>query len=129
MRKVILLVLICFGWQTSAYAQVETDSSLFLGKSRLFISPTFSVSNRIAKDNPGLLGLVNDQYVLDWSVDMNVGYFIKNNFSIGAFISYGQNEEEITLTRDGSETTRKTFGNSITFSPNIRNYFGPRRLL
>jgi hypothetical protein len=115
-------------WSTSLKAQNDIDSTMLLGKSRLYMIPTFSVSNRDAINDQQLLRLVHDQYRLEWEVDMNVGYFVKDNFAVGAQLSYSQNQEDITYTADNKRVTERSFGQSMTFSPNIRNYYGPGRL-
>lgn len=128
MKKAIIVIFCFLGAQQSIKAQTEIDSAFLLSKSRLFIIPTFSVSNRIAENDQQLIRLVDDQYRLEWEVDMNVGYFVKDNFSVGAQLSYSQAQEEITFTQDNKQTTQNSFGHTVTFSPNIRNYYGPGRL-
>ena len=124
-NKVFFLgIFLFFGSYNMVLAQTETDSIYFLRKGRLFISPTFSVNNRIAENEEQLLRFVEDQYKLEWNVDLNVGYFFKDNFSVGAQLSYESFQEDIEYIADSKEIEVKSFGRGITFSPNIRNYFG-----
>ncbi len=124
-NKVLFLgVFFLIAGYSSLLAQSETDSIYFLRKGRLFISPTFSVNNRIAENEDQLLRFVEDQYKLNWDVDINVGYFIKDNFSAGAQLSYESSREEIKYVADSKEIEENSYGRGITFSPNIRNYFG-----
>lgn len=123
-----LLLLLTFLLTIGAKAQSEIDSSMLLSKSRLYMIPTFSVSNRDAVNDQQLLRLVHDQYRLEWEIDMNVGYFVKDNFSVGAQLSYSQNQEVITYTSDNNRVTERSYGQAMTFSPNIRNYYGPGRV-
>jgi hypothetical protein len=95
-----------------------------LRKGRLFISPTFSVNNRIAQNEDQFARFVEDQYKLEWNIDVNVGYFIKDNFGAGAQLSYSSWEEDIEYIADNKDIEVKSFGRGVTFSPNIRNYFG-----
>ncbi len=123
-KKALILGVFLLIGSYSLLAQSETDSIYFLSKGRLFISPTFSVNNRIAENDDQLLRFVEDQYKLEWNVDINVGYFIKDNFSAGAQLSYQSSREDIEYIADSKELTEKSYGRGITFSPNIRNYFG-----
>ena len=125
---VILLVLLFSVNRSGLYAQSKSDSLYFLEKGRLFISPTFSINNRTADNEEQLLRFVENQNKVDWNVDINVGYFIKDDFTIGAQLSYAFLSEEIEYLVDGETSVVKTFGQAITFSPNIRNYFGNGRL-
>lgn len=109
-------------------AQSETDSIYFLDKGRLFISPTFSVRNKTAVNEDQLLRFVKDQNRLAWDIDVNVGYFFKDNFSAGAQLSYEYWGEGIIYVADSKEIEERSFGRSVTFSPNIRNYFGLGKL-
>ena len=110
-------------------AQNPIDSTFLLAKSRLFISPTFSVSNRQAENVNQVTRQIQDQYKLNWDVQVNTGYFIKDDFSIGAQLGYGRVEEDISYTNsDNQDITEKIAGYGVNFSPNIRNYFGPGRL-
>lgn len=124
--KQYMLIFLAMLTATGLKAQTEIDSSMLLSKSRLYMIPTFSVSNRDAINDQQLLRLVHDQYRLEWEIDMNVGYFVKDNFSVGAQLSYSQNQEDITYTSDNNRVTERSFGQGMTFSPNIRNYFGNR---
>ena len=128
MKKIFVPALILLITVNNSFGQTDIDSTFLLAKSRLFFVPTFSVSNRTAVNDQQLLRLVDDQYRLTWEIDMNVGYFVKDNFSVGAQLSYAQQQEDITFTQDNTQTTQKSFGHAVTFSPNIRNYYGPRRL-
>lgn len=121
-----ILILIALLSSSGLQAQSEADSTFRLNRSRLYIIPTFSVSSRDAVNDQQLLRLVHDQYRLEWEIDMNVGYFVKDNFSVGAQISYSQNQEDISYTSDNNRVTERSFGQAMTFSPNIRNYFGSR---
>ena len=122
--KTILLLLFLFVGSYNLLAQSETDSIYFLSKSRLFISPTFSVNNRTAKNEDQLFRFIEDQNKVEWNVDVNISYFIKNDFSLGAQLSYEYSTEDIDYVADSKEIEEKSFGQSVTFSPNIRNYFG-----
>jgi hypothetical protein len=121
-------IFLFFGSYSFLLAQSEKDSTYFLSKGRLFISPTFSVSNKTAVNEDQLLRFVEDQNRLEWDIDINVGYFIKDNFSVGAQLSYQFSKEDITYVADSKEITERSNGQSITFSPNIRNYFGLGKL-
>ena len=126
--KVVLFILVfCINTQDMT-AQSEIDSLYFLRKGRLFISPTFSVNNRTADNEDQFFRYVENQNKVDWNVDLNVSYFIKNNFTVGAQLSVGFLSEQIEYVIDGQNLNSKTRGETITFSPNIRNYFGSGRL-
>lgn len=120
----LLGIFLFVGSHSSLFAQSEKDSTYFLSKGRLFISPTFSVNNRIAENDDQILRFIEDQYKLEWNIDINVGYFIKDNFSAGAQLSYQSSREDIEYVADSKELTENSYGRGITFSPNIRNYFG-----
>lgn len=127
-KALFLSVILLIGSYNVLLAQSETDSIYFLSKGRLFISPTFSVNNRTAVNDDQLLRFVEDQNRLEWDIDINVGYFIKDNFSAGAQLSYQFSREDITYVADSKEITEQSYGQGITFSPNIRNYFGLGKL-
>ena len=128
-NKTFLLGIFLFvGSYSSLLAQSETDSIYFLSKGRLFISPTFSVNNRTAVNDDQLVRFVEDQNKLEWDIDLNIGYFIKDNFSVGAQLTYQFSKEDIIYVADSKEITERSNGQSITFSPNIRNYFGLGKL-
>ena len=52
---------------------------------------------------------------------------MKKNFAVGVEFSYSRNKQDISYTADNSDVTEKTAGYGLTFSPNIRNYFGNGR--
>ena len=105
-NKIFLLGIFLFvGSYSSLLAQSETDSIYFLSKGRLFISPTFSVNNRTAVNDDQLVRFVEDQNKLEWDIDLNVGYFIKDNFSVGAQLTYQFSKEDITYVADSKEIT------------------------
>ena len=79
----IILILLVFNIG-SALAQDEADTTYILTKNRLYLIPTFSVSNKIAENQNQLVRVIHDQYLLDWEVNFNVGYFVKDDFAVGA---------------------------------------------
>ena len=79
--KYLLLVLLVFNIG-HLQAQADEDSTYVLGKSRLYFIPTFSVSNKIAENQNQIVRLIHDQYLLEWEVNLNIGYFVKRNFAV-----------------------------------------------
>jgi hypothetical protein len=127
--KHLIIILLAIGLPYMAQAQKPVDSTLFLAKSRLFISPIFSVSNRQAENVNQVVRQIQNQSKLDWDVRINTGYFVNDNFSVGAQLGYGRLQEDISYTNsDSQDITEKTAGYAVNFSPNIRNYFGPGKL-
>ena len=122
----IILILLVFNIG-SVLAQDEADTTYILTKSRLYLIPTFSVSNKIAENQNQLVRVIHDQYLLDWEVNFNVGYFVKDDFAVGAEVSYGRRKEDISYTADNKDVTENSAAYAVTFSPNIRNYFGTGR--
>jgi len=121
---IIILLLFNIG---SALAQDKADTTYILTKSRLYLIPTFSVSNKIAENQNQVVRVIHDQYLLEWEVNFNIGYFFKDNFAVGAEISYGRRNEDISYTADNQDVTENSAGYAVTLSPNIRNYFGTGR--
>lgn len=127
--KHLLIIVLAMSSTYVVKAQNPTDSTFFLAKSRLFISPIFSVKNRQAENVNQLVRQVQDQYKLEWDVRINTGYFVSDNFSVGAQLGYARIEEDISYTNsDNQDIREKTAGYGVNFSPNIRNYFGTGRL-
>jgi hypothetical protein len=109
-----------------AMAQEQDSVKYKLSKSRFFITPTFSLSYKNTENEQQLLQLVNNQNFLQYSVDLNAGYFIADDFAAGLLLRYENTREEINFTADNKETFEQSAKNSVNIAPNIRNYFGNR---
>lgn len=97
-----LLVLFIF-LSKSSFAQTIPKDSLnskykLTGKGNMYSGITFSFSTKDTDKKEGLLVNVNDESRNQFKTSVDAGYFIKNNFALGALISYENTRREQTET-------------------------------
>ena len=126
MKKTLLLITLSF-FSFFLYAQEKGNNDVILAKGSGFLTPTFSLKQS-STTNSQVLGVqIDDRYNLDYSINFNWGYFLKEDFSIGLQVSYNNGREDITYYPDGVYTVSNYYANMIYLTPNIRNYFGAGR--
>ena len=91
-------------------------------KGNVLISTTFSLSHTESKNETRLLQNLDDSYRLDWNVTLRSGYFIKDNFALGAFFKYSNKLDQLSYTNDTGKVFDETLGRSYSFAPFMRNY-------
>lgn len=126
MKKTVLLILLSF-CSFFLYAQETANTGFILPKGSGFITPTFSL-RQSSTTNSQVLGVqIDERYNLDYSINFNWGYFLKEDFSIGLQVSYNNTREDLTYYPNGAYTVSNYYSNMIYLTPNIRNYFGKGR--
>jgi hypothetical protein len=91
-------------------------------KGNILISTTFSLSHSESKNETRLIQNLDDSYRLDWNITLRSGYFIKDNFALGAFFKYSNKLDQLNYTNDTGEVFDETLGRSYSFAPFMRNY-------
>jgi len=91
-------------------------------KGNVLISTTFSLSHTESKNESRLLQNLDDSYRIDWNITLRSGYFIKDNFALGAFFKYSNKLDQLSYTNDTGKVYDETLGRSYSFAPFMRNY-------
>jgi hypothetical protein len=126
--KLIIASVVMIGFTEAVSAQqnealqdytVGSNSTI---KGNLLISTTFSLSHSESKNEPKLFQNLDDSYRLDWNITLRSGYFIKDNFAIGAFFKYSNTLDQLSYTNDTGKVYDETLGRSYSFAPFMRNY-------
>ena len=126
--KLIIASIVIFGStevvsaQQNEELQDNTVGSNSTIKGNLLISTTFSLSHNESKNEPKLFQNLDDSYRLDWNLTLRSGYFIKDNFAIGAFFKYSNTLDQLSYTNDTGKVFDETLGRSYSFAPFMRNY-------
>lgn len=121
MRARILLFLLVISATVSAQ-QIFEDENTSIKKGNLFISTTFSINHKESENEALLLQTLDDSYRLDWAVTLRSGYFIKDQFAVGAFFKYANQLDEIGFTNDIGKVNENRLERSYSIAPFIRNY-------
>ncbi|GAA4812926.1 hypothetical protein [Litoribaculum gwangyangense] len=109
----------------NGFSQEEStiDQDFKIEKGRFYSSLTFSLNQRKAENEDQLLRQVLDQDRYTYRIIGNGGYAIKENFTLGLSIGYGQSREDITYLGESEENINsKRLQRGISFVPNMRNY-------
>lgn len=111
---------------SSGFAQGVTDddeSGYLIKKGRFYSALTFSLSQRNAENEDQLLRQVINQDRYTFRVVGNGGYALKDNFTLGLLVGFGESREEITfLDENENEITSKRLQRGVTIAPTMRNY-------
>lgn len=121
MRARILLFLLVISATVSAQ-QIFEDENTSIKKGNLFISTTFSINHKESENEALLLQTLDDSYRLDWALTLRSGYFIKDQFAVGAFFKYANQLDEIGYTNDIGKVNDNRLARSYSIAPFIRNY-------
>jgi hypothetical protein len=124
---IMLFIIIVTAESVSAQQSEEQTEDHTIGgnstsKGNVLISTTFSLSHTESKNETRLIQNLDDSYRLDWNITLRSGYFIKDNFAIGAFFKYSNNLDRLNYTNDTGEVFDQTLGRSYSFAPFMRNY-------
>lgn len=121
----LLLFCLCLLFTIDCYSQEKTTATdnFKISKGRFYSALTFSLSQRQAENENQLLRQVIDQDRYTYRIVGNGGYAIKDNFTLGLSLGYGQSREDITyLDENNEELNSKSLQRGLSISPNIRNY-------
>lgn len=126
-RLIMALLIILVSESVSAQQSEEQTQDHNIGsnstiKGNLLISTTFSLSHAESENESKLIQNLDDSYQLDWDITLRSGYFIKDNFALGAFFKYSNNLDRLNYTNDTGEVFDETLGRSYSFAPFMRNY-------
>ncbi len=125
-KLIIVLLIIMSAGSVSAQQNEQLQDYTVGGnsmiKGHLLISTTFSLSHTESKNETRLIQNLDDSYRLDWNITLRSGYFIKDNFAIGAFFKYSNKLDQLNYTNDTGEVFDETLGRSYSFAPFMRNY-------
>ena len=106
---------------SSGFAQGVTDDNEngYLIKKGMFYSAlTFSLSQRNAENEDQLLRQVINLDRYTFRVVGNGGYALKDNFTLGLLVGFGESREEITfLDENENEATSKRLQRGVTIAP------------
>jgi hypothetical protein len=102
---------------------VSQQDDFKITKGRYYGSLTFSLSQRKAENEDQLLRQVLDQDRYNYRIVGNGGYAIRDNFTLGLSLGYGQSREDITyLDENNEELNSKRLQRGVSITPNMRNY-------
>lgn len=125
MKKQIVLIvfLLAFvGWIFPQQAD-DPEELYSISKGRYYTSLTFSLNSRNAENEDQLFRQVLDQDRYTYRIVGNGGYAIKDNFTLGLSLGYGESKEEITYTDENdAELDSKRLQRGLSITPNMRNY-------
>jgi hypothetical protein len=121
MRSIILLVFLLLSATISAQELFE-DGNTSIKKGNVFISTTFSINHKQSENEVLLLQTLDESYSIDWNITLRSGYFIKDQFAVGAFFKYGNQLNKLSYTGDNGKVNDDRLENSYSFAPFIRNY-------
>ncbi len=121
MRVRILFFLLVISATVSAQ-QIFEDENTSIKKGNLLVSTTFSINHKESENEALLLQTLDDSYRLDWAVTLRSGYFIKDQFAVGAFFKYANQLDEIGYTNDIGKVNENRLERSYSIAPFIRNY-------
>jgi hypothetical protein len=108
--------------QSDEQIQNSTIGSKSTIKGNVLISTTFSLSHTESENESRLIQNLDESYRLDWNITLRSGYFIKDNFALGAFFKYSNKLDRLNYTNDTGEVFDETLGRSYSFAPFMRNY-------
>jgi len=123
----LIIVLVMVSSESVSSQQIEQPQDYTVGgnstaKGNVLISTTFSLSHSESKNESGLIQNLDDSYRLDWNITLRSGYFIKDNFALGAFFKYSNNLDQLSYTNDTGKVFDETLSRSYSFAPFMRNY-------
>jgi hypothetical protein len=126
-RLIMALLIILLSESVSAQQSEEQTQDHNSGgnstsKGNILISTTFSLSHSESKNESRLIQNLDDSYRLNWNITLRSGYFIKDNFALGAFFSYSNKIDKLNYTNDTGIVYDKTLAHSYSFAPFMRNY-------
>ncbi|MDY2586826.1 outer membrane beta-barrel protein [Winogradskyella aquimaris] len=125
MKKQIALIvfLLAFvGWIFPQQAD-DPEELYSISKGRYYTSLTFSLNSRNAENEDQLFRQVLDQDRYIYRIVGNAGYAIKDNFTLGLSLGYGESKEDIRYTDENdAELNSKRLQRGLSISPNMRNY-------
>lgn len=120
---ITILIVLCTLHCAVAQDGTPVQEDYGISKGRYYGSLTFSLNSRKAENEDQLLRQVIDQDRYTYRVIGNGGYAIKDNFTLGLSLAYGQSKEDITfLDENDDELNSKRLQRGISFTPNMRNY-------
>lgn len=106
-----------------AQEQNTEDMDYGINKGRYYTSLTFSLNSRNAENEDQLFRQVLDQDRYTYRIVGNGGYAIKDNFTLGLSLGYGESKEDITYTDENdAELDSKRLQRGLSITPNMRNY-------
>lgn len=118
-----LLVLLLASPAYTQSVTEATESDYLIKKGRFYSALTFSLSQRNAENEDQLLRQVINQDRYTFRVVGNGGYALKDNFTLGLLVGFGESREEITfLDENENEVTSKRLQRGYTIAPTMRNY-------
>ena len=127
-KLMIALFILIASTKTVAAQQIEEQTQDYTvgGKStikgNMLISTTFSLSHSESENESRLIQNLDDSYRLDWNITLRSGYFIKDNFALGAFFKYSNKLDRLNYTNDTGQVFDETLARSYSFAPFMRNY-------
>lgn len=122
-KPILFLLFLNVFYFPLAQEQNNEDIDYGIAKGRYYTSFTFSLNTRNAENEDQLLRQVLDQERYTYRIVGNAGYAIKDNFTLGLSLGYGESKEDIRYTDDNdAELNSKRLQRGLSISPNMRNY-------
>ncbi|BDC98186.1 hypothetical protein [Persicobacter psychrovividus] len=101
---------------------LNENFSRFRKKGKIHSSIAFSFNTKHAQNQDQLIQQVLDQNKYDFSVEPLVGYFLKDNFSLGFALKYERGINERTIIGDPDDRFLQTASQSYRLTGFMRNY-------
>ncbi len=121
LRPFLLLVSVLFALQ--GFSQQQEDfSNNSIKKGNVLISATFAINHSEGENQSILIQNFDETYRLKWDLTLRSGYFIKDNFAVGAFLKYSNDIDELVYTIDNNQVADNRLEREYSVAPFIRNY-------
>jgi len=124
--RVFLCLLLAGSLWVPLSGQESSESSSkddrLITRGRGYVTLSFSLDQRRAENESQLFQEVINQDRLRYRINLNGGYALGNNLTLGLGLSYGREKEDLTFLEDGVEVTSRFLEQDISFIPNMRNY-------
>lgn len=127
-KLMIALFILIASTKTVSAQQIEEQTQDYTvggnstTKGNILISTTFSLSHSESENESRLIQNLDDSYRMDWNITLRSGYFIKDNFALGAFFKYSNKLDRLNYTNDTGQVFDETLARSYSFAPFMRNY-------
>ena len=119
-RVIVLLSSVLFVFQ--GYSQQADFSNNSINKGNVLISATFAINHSEGENQSLLIQNLDETYRLKWDLTLRSGYFIKDNFAIGAFLKYSNDLDELVYIGDNGQVEDNRLEREYSVAPFIRNY-------
>ncbi|GAB5557096.1 MAG: hypothetical protein SchgKO_13090 [Schleiferiaceae bacterium] len=91
-------------------------------KGQVLLSTTFSVNQKEGENEVSIIQTFEQRNFFNWDITLRSGYFIKDNFAVGGFFVFEENNSELKYTSDNQPVLDESRSINYGIAPFIRNY-------